>query len=271
MFPFIWWLGGVDTGDAGLHEGGADFLRRRVIMATIAQAWSPLALSPAGDYLAESSQVSLSSLNVAQWSDRGPSKNHLTGSNPTWPDFSAGGWGTSASVRFSGGPFLINSGALGTAFNGTNTPTSLFWYLDFDDSEIDQTICAWDHSSGGAATSILRIDNVVSGGALRYTRQGDSGSPVSVAGGAALGNNKVTVGMTYSSEGLATLYVGGVSDGTSDMSSVGACTFDRFRVGTGPGAIDALTAHVKFGHVGVRAYSPAEMLLLHRFAMENFP
>lgn len=273
MFPFIFWLGADATGDAGPHDGGVDFLRRRVIMATLAEAWSPLDLSPLGDYLAQPSDISVSGTNISQWIDRSVARSHLVQSNvPDQPDYDPAGWASSPSVYFNGGPFLVgNSGtSINTALSGTHTPFSGFAFLKFDNAAQDETIFAWDNTTPGNAQSILRIDNT-GGGTLRYTRQDDASSNLSFAGAVALGNNKITVGVTLSSSGLAILYYQGTEYARLDMGALGACTFNRFRVGTGPLAIDALAGNTKHVHVGRRAYTATEMLRLHRWATENFP
>lgn len=233
--------------------------------------WDPLKLGPLADYLAQASDVTQSG-TVSEWRDRGPFNNKLEqSSGASRPDWEATGWSaTSEAVQFDAAPFLISSTgtSLPTVLSGNNTPFSIVSRVQLQ-STGDQTICAWDNPSG-SAQSIFRIDNAGTG-RLRYVRQADGGVPNVTGGTTNLGTTNHSLSMVYDGSGVRLFIDGNVDAAVSGLFALGVCTFTRFRLGTGPGAIDALNGRVKHLNVGGRAYSDIEVLQHHAWASTKYP
>lgn len=230
-------------------------------------AYDTLQLNPLATYRAQDADVDDSGGNVSEWRDRGPFDNHLVlGTSPTWD---ATGWnGTSGAVEFTGSPFLTANAAttILTALNGSNVPFSVLLRMQFT-SIADQVICAWDHTSGNAQ-SIIRIDNTGTG-RMRYQRQGDTGAPAVATSGQDIGTGRVSLSYVFTGS-RAQLYFGPDLNLDTPLTT-DDCTFNRFRLGTGPGAIDALSGAIKDLTILSFAASESQVQQYHAAMVAQFP
>lgn len=234
--------------------------------------WSPLQKSPYLDLIGDTGYLTTGTGGVVTWEDLSPQDTNPTQSDSAYrPDYNATGWsGSQSTVDFSASPYLsATAGAtIITALSGTDVPFTMLATLD-PDAVKDMTICAWDSTTGNAY-SICRFDSPDGINLqLRYDRRDDGGGAAVITNTpGTTGSGHLRLAIVFDGSSVA-LYVGGAL-AASAACNVGACTFDRFRVGTGPGAIDALEGKVKHLDVSSVAYTAADVALYQTWSVATF-
>ncbi len=269
MFPFIWWLGAEEppAADVGQHGSGGDHLRRRVIMATASQSWSPLRLSPLFGLEAVTSDLTLDAdPDILSWRSRGSDAQSIAANNSL--GWLPNGWGSGKGTpRFSqalSGPFLSTaSGTVVSWMAGEDVPFAVLMTVQTL-VIADQVFCCWDDTSPGSSIITIRTDNA-GGGRLRVVRTDASGSNVTVTGNLDIGTEHQRLGVSFSGNSVD-LYVGNRLD-VSQASDVGFMIPNRFRIGTGPG-IDALTGYMPSFWVIPRHISSSEWAAYYDYSVK---
>lgn len=268
MFPFIWWLGQQEPAvDAGQHEGGADHLRRRVLMATQSQNWSPARLNPLFWLEAVTSDLTLDAdPDVTAWRSRGSDAQSIAASGSlTWL---ASGWGSGKGTpvysQGGGGPHLATAtGAVISAVAGADTPFSVMMTLQ-QALVADHVFCCWDDTTPGSSIITLRAENL-GGGRLRFVRTDAAASSVTVTGTLDIGTEHQRIGIAFSGT-TVDLFVGRRLD-SSAACDVGSLTLNRFRVGTGP-VIDAFSGYMPNLVVVPRQISLSEWIAYYDYSVK---
>lgn len=235
-------------------------------------AWTPNALAPLLWMYASPATLRLTAAGeVEDLLDRSPAKNDLqqlgVGVHPEVIDNWRRGKPAIYFSATSGGPFLPakdTTGTLITVPSGTDRPFSALITLQLELPTVDQVILNWDHSSGGNAQSIVRVDNA-GGGCLRYARTDDASAAANVTGTVVLGGGVRRLGVIFTGT-TASLLVDSVLDVNNAACDVGASTYNRWRIGTGPG-IDALTAPCPECVIVPRAISLAEWAQYYQYSL----
>ncbi len=269
MFPFIWWLGEPPAPpvDAGSHEGGGDFLRRRVIMATSAMARKTgTPASAVAWYYAQAAYIDTDANGlVTAWRDRGPRGYHLSASveaeRPTWE---AAGWSaTKSSVQFPGAKNVGMTAPLGTLFNGSDVPYWVVATVQVTDLTTDRTIVAWD--DGATAQSKHYIADTSGFAALTRTDDGASSATASAAaGGTGTGHRRL--GWSFAGT-TVNAWVDLQQVMSATACNVGTCSFTRLRIGEGLGATDSLVGRVAEVVIGTGTLSQADWLRYYYYSL----
>jgi hypothetical protein len=131
----------------------------------------------------------------------------------------------------------------------------------------DNALIAWDHTSGGAAESICRMDNPALS-AIRYDRTGDSGSLISNSGTIQFSGHTrlayVFTGTTVS------LYVNDAAALSGGACNTPTCTFNRVRLFDGPGASDSYQGLCTELVVLARALGAGELSAYYRYSLAEW-
>lgn len=267
MFPFIWWLSEQVQPGVVVDGGGADFMRRRAIMAAaVLQSWSPLRLNPLLGLEAVLSDLTLNAdPDVTAWRSRGSDSQTLAAAaNLVWlPN----GWGSGKGTpNFTGAPFLsATTGTIISALAGTDQPFSVLCTLQ-QTLVADHVICCWDDTTPGNSIITVRTDNAGTG-RLRLVRTDAAGSSVVVTGGVDVGLEHQRVGISFNGTSAA-LYVGRTLD-LSQACDVGDLTLNRFRIGTGP-VIDAFSGYIPSFWVVPRSISASEWASYYDYSVKTW-
>jgi hypothetical protein len=270
LFPFIWWLGAQASTDDGQHEGGEDFLRRRVLMATSVRRNS-MPLSALAWFYAAPQYVEIDGSElVATWRDRGPNGLNLSaalaGERPSWE--SAGGWSASkSSIFFPGGKNLGNGFALGAFFNGEDVPFWMFATCAVTDLTTERTIASWDDSVGLVAQSKCSVS--ATDGFSQYRRVDDaSGSALQTATGNGCGvGTRRRMGWSFNGTQITT-YMDQIVTLNNAAADVGTLTANRLRVGdgNGPGA-DSFLGRIVEIVIGVGAATVSDWTRYYSYSL----
>ncbi len=270
MFPFIWWLGEPPAPpvDAGSHEGGGDFLRRRVIMATSAMARKTgTPASAVAWYYAQAAYIELDGSGlVATWRDRGPRGYHLTAlleaERPNWE--ASGGWSAAkSSVQFPGGKNLGSSGDIATLFNGSDVPYWAVATMQVTSLATERTVLSWDDASTVQSKHAFTATNGFSS-LGRVDDAAGTATATAAAGGVGLGHRRV--GWSFAGTTVnAWVDLEQVLSGAA--CNVGTCTFTRLRVGDGLGAGDSLAGRIVELVVGTGTLSQADWLRYYYYSL----
>lgn len=268
MFPFIWWLtDGQSGGAVPVDGGGEDFVRRRVIMSTSQKPRGGQPLGALAWYYASSEFVTLdANVTVTEWRDRGPYGFHLTSAveeeRPAWEQI--GGWSAEkSSLLFSGAKNLATAGPLATRFNGSDVPLWAVATIRLTTLTQDRTVLAWDNLTAECEMGLQDTT-----GFSLFTRTDDAAGSVTAtatSGGATSGTHR-RVGWSFAGTTVSS-WIDATQTLDNAACNVGACTFNRLRLGEGLGIADTFVGRMVEVVIGAGVLTNADWLKYYNYSL----